>query len=112
MTRRIRAQKASSSAEQSRPPKRKALADIYIGGIHVHHQVWGILLVLVTGLLQFRYSPAPPWSEVLAALFGAGAALTLDEFAMWLYLDDVYWGRRAASRSTRSCSVAPSARFF
>lgn len=93
VTRRIRAQTASSSAEQSRPPRRKALADIYIGGIHVHHQVWGILLVLVTGLLQFRYSPAPPWSEVLAALFGAGAALTLDEFAMWLYLDDVYWGQ-------------------
>lgn len=59
VTRRIRAQTASSSAEQSRPPRRKALADIYIGGIHVHHQVWGILLVLVTGLLQFRYSPAP-----------------------------------------------------
>ena len=34
--------------------------DIHIGGVHVHHQVWGILLVLVTGLLEFRYSPGHP----------------------------------------------------
>jgi hypothetical protein len=92
VTRRIRAKKASASAQKPPPQRRGGLSDIYIGGIHVHHQVWGILLVLLTGLLQFRYSPEPPWSEVLAALFGAGAALTLDEFAMWLYLDDVYWG--------------------
>lgn len=58
--------------------------------MHVHHQVWGILLVLASGLLQFRYSPRSPWEEVLAALFGAGAALTLDEFALWFNLDDVY----------------------
>lgn len=47
--------------------------------------------MLAAGLLQFRYSPRPPWAEVLAALFGAGAALTLDEFALWFNLDDVYW---------------------
>ena len=68
------------------------LSDIYIGGVHVHHQVWGILLVLIAGLLQFRYNPDAPWSEVLAVMFGAGAALTLDEFALWFHLDDVYWG--------------------
>jgi hypothetical protein len=38
------------------------------------------------------YRPASPWLEVLAVLFGTGAALTLDEFALWLRLDDVYWG--------------------
>jgi hypothetical protein len=68
-----------------------AVKDVYIGGVHVHHQVWGILLVLVTGMLQFRFSPASPWQEVLSVLFGAGAALALDEFALWLYLKDVYW---------------------
>jgi hypothetical protein len=68
-----------------------AVKDVYIGGVHVHHQVWGILLVLVTGLLEFRFNPASPWQEVLSALFGAGAALALDEFALWLYLKDVYW---------------------
>ena len=67
-------------------------SDIYIAGVHVHHQVWGILLVLLSGLLEFRYDPGSPWTEVLAALFGVGAALALDEFALWFHLDDVYWG--------------------
>ncbi|SES16091.1 hypothetical protein SAMN05216199_2271 [Pedococcus cremeus] len=65
--------------------------DLYIGGVHIHHQVWGILLVLVTGLLEFRFTPPSPWQELLAVLFGAGAALALDEFALWLHLQDVYW---------------------
>ncbi|HEY5852761.1 MAG TPA: hypothetical protein VIW24_01600 [Aldersonia sp.] len=81
----IRARKAKQ-ATSSGPIK-----DIHIGGVHVHHQVWGILMVLVTGLLQFRFSPASPWVEVLATLFGVGAALALDEFALWLHLEDVYW---------------------
>jgi len=65
--------------------------DVYIGGVHVHHQVWGMLLILIVGLLEFRFRPASPWLEVLAALFGVGAALVLDEFALWLHLEDVYW---------------------
>ena len=65
--------------------------DIHIGGVHVHHQVWGILLVLITGLLEFRYSPGSPGQEILGALFGVGAALALDEFALWLHVEDVYW---------------------
>jgi hypothetical protein len=91
ITRRIHAK----AAEQSQRPasQRGGLSDIYIGGVHIHHQVWGILLVLVTGLLQFRYTPRPPWVEVLAVLFGAGAALTLDEFALWFNLDDIYWSK-------------------
>jgi hypothetical protein len=68
-----------------------AVKDVYIGGVHIHHQVWGILLVMVTGLLEFRFHPSSPWAEVLAALFGVGAALALDEFALWLHVDDVYW---------------------
>jgi hypothetical protein len=88
VTRRIR----TEGAQQAREPRPGKLSDIYIGGVHVHHQVWGILLVLVVGLLEFRYNPDPPWSEILAGLFGVGAALTLDEFALWFHLDDVYWG--------------------
>jgi hypothetical protein len=91
ITRRIHAKAAE---DPPRPgSQRGGLSDIYIGGVHVHHQVWGIILVLVTGLLQFRYSPGAPWAEVLAALFGIGAALTLDEFALWFNLDDVYWSK-------------------
>jgi hypothetical protein len=80
-----------AAAEPGAAGRRGGLSDIYIGGVHIHHQVWGILLVLATGLLEFRYRPHSPWAEVLAALFGMGAALTLDEFALWFHLDDVYW---------------------
>lgn len=68
------------------------LRDIIIAGTHVHHQVWGIMLLLFTGLLFITYMPEPgPLANTFAALFGMGAALTLDEFAMWLHLEDVYW---------------------
>ncbi|MDN4478213.1 hypothetical protein QQX10_09170 [Demequina sp. SYSU T00039] len=83
VTRRIRTREASGGGG--------VVSNIHIGGVHVHHQVWGILLVLVTGLLAFRFAPGSPWQEILAALFGAGAALALDEFALWLHLEDVYW---------------------
>jgi hypothetical protein len=91
ITRRIHAKAARESGQPG--SGHGGLGDVYIGGVHVHHQVWGIVLVLVTGLLQFRYRPGSPWAEVLAALFGAGAALTLDEFALWFHLDDVYWSK-------------------
>lgn len=84
-------QDAADEASAGGRQRRGLVGDVTIGGVHVHHQVWGILLVLLTGMLEFRYAPASPWSEVLALLFGAGAALALDEFALWLYVDDVYW---------------------
>jgi hypothetical protein len=86
ITVRIKNRKASGTQEESGPIK-----DVHIGGVHVHHQVWGIMLVLVVGLLTFRFQPESPWIEVLATLFGIGAALALDEFALWLHLEDVYW---------------------
>jgi hypothetical protein len=86
ITVRIKNRKASGTVEESGPIK-----DVHIGGVHVHHQVWGIMLVLVVGLLTFRFQPDSPWIEVLATLFGIGAALALDEFALWLHLEDVYW---------------------
>jgi hypothetical protein len=60
-------------------------------GLHIHHLVWGIVLVLLSGFLRFALAPESPWAEVLAAGFGIGAGLTLDEFALWVRLDDVYW---------------------
>jgi hypothetical protein len=62
------------------------------GGVHVHHLVWGILLLLGAGYVAIALSPERG-REVLAVLFGIGAALTLDEFALWLRLKDVYWTR-------------------
>jgi hypothetical protein len=64
-----------------------------VGGVHLHHLVWGIFAMLIAGVGEFTYRPEPPWQYVLAALFGAGAALALDEFALWLHLSDVYWER-------------------
>jgi hypothetical protein len=66
---------------------------------HVHHLVWGILLLLGVGylwLLQIGTGEpaARPWASPLTALlFGAASALTLDEFALWLTFRDVYWER-------------------
>jgi hypothetical protein len=60
-------------------------------GVHVHHQVYGIFLMLISGASQFAYAPQGITRDVLAAVFGAGAALTLDEYALWFYMDDVYW---------------------
>ncbi len=62
-----------------------------IGGVHIHHLVHGIVLMLVAGAGEFLYRPEGAWQIVLAVAFGAGAALTLDEFALWLHLEDVYW---------------------
>lgn len=68
------------------------------GGLHVHHLVFGIVLILLAGFLNFALQPDGAWLSVLAIAFGIGAGLTLDEYALWLYLDDVYWaeeGRRS-----------------
>jgi hypothetical protein len=64
-----------------------------IGGVHVHHQVFGIMMMLIAGSLEFAYAPQGFFADALGALFGVGAALTLDEFALWLRLDDVYWSK-------------------
>lgn len=73
--------------------------NVSVGGTHVHHLVWGILLLLVTGYASLvevgtRRSAASALSRLTAVGFGIGAALTLDEFALWLNLQDVYWERQ------------------
>lgn len=65
--------------------------DIEAGGVHVHHLVPGIFLLLIGGGGFIALEPAGGAAHLLAVLFGAGGALTLDEFALWLHLKDVYW---------------------
>ena len=67
------------------------------GGLHIHHLVFGIVLLMFSGFLSFVLQPASPWFEILAGLFGVGAGLTLDEFALWLHLEDVYWTEEGRS---------------
>jgi hypothetical protein len=67
------------------------------GGVHIHHLVFGIVFMMIAGFLAFVIQPASPWFEILAGVFGIGVGLTLDEFALWLYLDDVYWSEEGRS---------------
>ena len=71
---------------------------VMVGGLHIHHLVWGILILLLVGygwLLDLGRSHSPlsiVWSRLMAVSYGVGAALTLDEFALWLNLEpDAYW---------------------
>jgi hypothetical protein len=66
-------------------------------GLHLHHLVWGICLMMASGALGFALYDSSPWFEVCAACFGIGAGLTIDEFALWIYLEDVYWAREGRS---------------
>lgn len=73
--------------------------DVQMGGRHIHHLVWGILILLAVGygwLVELGTGDGGGTillSRLMSLLYGAGAALTLDEFALWLNLRDVYWGR-------------------
>jgi hypothetical protein len=67
------------------------------GGMHIHHLVFGIVAMMVAGFVGFAVQPGDPWLEILAAIFGIGMGLTLDEFALWLYLEDVYWSEEGRS---------------
>ena len=70
--------------------------NVSAGGTHIHHLVWGILLLLVIGYVWLlEVGVGSSWVATMTALlFGVGAALTLDEFALWLNLQDVYWERQ------------------
>jgi hypothetical protein len=61
------------------------------GGLHIHHLVFGIVLMLIGGTLGFALTKQDPWVHLSAIAFGIGAGLTFDEFALWVHLEDVYW---------------------
>jgi hypothetical protein len=73
--------------------------DVSMRGRHIHHLVWGILLLLTVGYLWLvevgtGAESIGQWpGRLTSMLFGVAAALTLDEFALWLNLRDVYWER-------------------
>jgi hypothetical protein len=63
-------------------------------GVHIHHLVFGICAMIAAGTLGFATAGSNPWFDISAALFGIGVGLTIDEFALWVYLDDVYWSEQ------------------
>lgn len=74
---------------------------VYVGGTHIHHLVWGILLLLAVGFCWLvevgtgARSSSLLASRLMSLLYGVAAALTLDEFALWLNVEEgIYWTRR------------------
>jgi hypothetical protein len=78
------------------------------GGLHVHHHVFGIFTMMVAGVVSFALSDVGFWYDLCALAFGIGMGLTIDEFALWLHLDDVYWSRegRASIDATLIAAAA------
>jgi len=66
-------------------------------GVHLHHLVFGIVTMMAAGACGFAAFGNSPWTEICAFAFGIGAGLTIDEFALWVYLDDVYWAKEGRS---------------
>ncbi len=73
-----------------------------LGGVHVHHMVVGVIIVLAAGMLDISLAPGSTGRAILAVTFGIGGAFILDEFALTFHLRDVYWteeGRRSIEAS-------------
>ncbi len=78
------------------------------GGVHVHHLVFGIVLMMLAGAISFAGFAVSPIYEICALCFGIGIGLTIDEFALWVHLDDVYWadeGRQSIDATVIAASV-------
>jgi hypothetical protein len=76
---------------------------VQVGGRHIHHLVFGIMILLLVGYGWLcEIGNGSDRSSIFAGrlmsiLYGVGAALTLDEFALWLNLKDVYWSPEGRS---------------
>ncbi|KMO97885.1 hypothetical protein [Streptomyces roseus] len=64
------------------------------GGVHVHHVVPGVILVIIGGFGAVGSGGRGFGAMLSAVIFGLGAGLVLDEFALILHLDDVYWSEQ------------------
>ena len=71
------------------------IPDLYFhfGGTHVHHLNYGIFILSVVGAVLLFEPPSGKWLDMIAVAYGAGLALTFDEFGMWLHLGGGYWQR-------------------
>ncbi|MEU9153162.1 hypothetical protein AB0D59_22005 [Streptomyces sp. NPDC048417] len=65
--------------------------DVKAGGLHIHHVVPGVVLVVIGGFGAVAGGRQGFGAALAAIVFGIGAGLVLDEFALILHLDDVYW---------------------
>jgi hypothetical protein len=98
-------------AATGRPTRWWQPRNVHVGGVHIHHVTFGVLLVMVSGLtlVTLSVSGREPEFTLLATLFGIGAALVLDEYALILHLSDVYWeedGRTSVDAVFAAVAVA------
>ncbi|QHA04232.1 hypothetical protein GQF42_13875 [Streptomyces broussonetiae] len=70
---------------------RGPFGNVRAGGLHIHHVVPGVVLTVIGGFGAVASDRHGMGGAVCAVLFGTGAGLVLDEFALILHLDDVYW---------------------
>ncbi|MGV0791041.1 hypothetical protein [Mycolicibacterium sp. XJ1819] len=98
-------------ADSDAPRKWWQPRNLGTGGLHIHHVVIGVILVMVSGvaMVTMAVDGGVPEFTVAATFFGIGAALVLDEFALILHLDDVYWaedGRASVDAVFAAVAVA------
>jgi hypothetical protein len=70
------------------------LHDVSVGGLHLHHYMWGILTVSGVGAIAIRGEDRLRRHPFVASAYGVGLALIVDEFALLLNLRDVYWAKQ------------------
>lgn len=79
------------------------------GDVHVHHVVYGVFIMVASGGLTFALASDTDWRSVLAWFFGVGTGMVLDEYALILHLEDVYWeeaGRKSIDAVVMTVSLA------
>lgn len=98
-------------ADNGRPSRWWHPRNVHVGGVHIHHVTFGVVLTLLSGLMLVTLSidGHEPEFIIAATLFGIGAALVLDEYALILHLSDVYWsedGRTSVDAVFAAVAVA------
>ncbi|MCV7015931.1 hypothetical protein H7I40_26375 [Mycolicibacterium madagascariense] len=99
------------NANSATPPKWWQPRNMGHGTVHIHHAVIGVVLVMISGVTMVTLAVDGGVGEFTAAaiVFGMGAALVLDEFALILHLQDVYWsedGRTSVDAVFAAVAVA------
>ena len=100
-----------ATADSDAPRKWWQPRNIGHGSLHIHHVVIGVILILLSGvtMVTLAVDGSPVAFTVASIFFGIGAALVLDEFALILHLDDVYWaedGRTSVDAVFAAVAVA------
>jgi hypothetical protein len=65
--------------------------NVTAGGTHIHHSVPGIILLIIGAFTAVGGPTAMGWLCFSGVMVGIGTSLVLDEFALILHLQDVYW---------------------